>query len=378
MELSYWERKTYLSDVDFCIIGSGIVGLNAALYLRNKFPRQTILVVERGFLPYGASTRNAGFACFGSVSELLEDLEKHTEEEVFTLVTKRWNGLQRLRANIGDRNMSYEGFGGYEIFTKEQRQLYLNCLDKIDSFNKHLKEITGVSDVYSNAHDKIWQFGFNLVSNMIWNRAEGQIDTGMMMDSLLKKVKSVNVQVINGLNVERFREGNNHAEIIFSEGFAIKAKKLLLATNGFARLLVPELNVEPARTQVLITSPIENLPFKGTFHFDGGYYYFRDIDSRVMLGGGRNSDFKGEQTATFGLTEQIQTRLEKMLKEVILPEKKFTIEMRWSGIMGLGEKKSAIVKKLSPHVYCAVRMGGMGIAIGSLIGEEAAELMAGN
>ncbi len=375
MQLSYWERKTYFNDVDFCIIGSGIVGLNAALYLRKKFPKQNILVLERGFLPYGASTRNAGFACFGSVSELLHDLKNHSEDEVFALVAKRWNGLQRLRANLSDQNLHYEGHGGYEIFTREQEELYLQCVDALVSFNKRLKDITGVSDVYSVADNRIKQFGFGNVSHMLWNRAEGQIDAGMMMNTLLEKVRSMNVNVLNGLNVERFTDETTYAEIVLSEGIIIKAKKLLLATNGFARQLIPELNVTPARAQVLITSPIENLPFKGTFHYDEGYYYFRDVDGRVLLGGGRNLDFEGEQTTAFGLTEQIQNRLERMLKEVILPGKNFSVEMRWSGIMGLGEKKTTIVKKISPHVYCAVRMGGMGIAIGSLIGEEAAEIM---
>jgi hypothetical protein len=64
-----------------------------------------------------------------------------------------------------------------------------------------------------------------------------------------------------------------------------------------------------------------------------------------------------------------------MLKEVILPGKKFSVEMRWSGIMGMGEKQTAIVKQLSSQVYCAVRIGGIGIATGSLVGEEAAEMM---
>jgi gamma-glutamylputrescine oxidase len=375
MQLSYWERKTYFTDIDFCIIGSGIVGLNAALYLRKKFPEQNILVLERGFLPYGASTRNAGFACFGSVSELLHDLKNHSEDEVFTLVAKRWNGLQRLRANLGDKNIFYEECGGYEIFSAEQKELYTQCAEVLVSFNRRLKDITGVRDVYSVADNRIKQFGFGNVSHMIWNKAEGQIDAGMMMNALLEKVRSVNVHVLNGLNVERFTDEAAHAEIVLSEGITIKAKKLLLATNGFARQLVPELSVIPARAQVLITSPIENLPFKGTFHYDEGYYYFRDIDGRVLLGGGRNLDLKGEETTEFGLTEQIQNRLEIMLKEVIIPGKNFSVEMRWSGIMGLGEKKTTILKKLSPHMYCAVRMGGMGIAIGSLIGEEAAEMM---
>ena len=376
IQLSYWEKKTYFTDVDFCIVGSGIVGLNAALHLQKKFPGQNILVLDRGFLPYGASTRNAGFACFGSISELLHDLKSHSEEEVFTLVAKRWNGLQRLRHNIGDRNMRYEEYGGYEIFTEQQNELYRQCVDAIASFNKQLKEVIGINDVYAVMDNRIKEFGFGNVSHMIWNRAEGQIDTGLMMDALLNKVRSAGVKVVNGLNVERFHDEGTHAEIISSEGLIIKAKKLLFATDGFAKHLLPELNVKPGRAQVLITSPIENLPFKGTFHYDEGYYYFRDADGRVLLGGGRNLDFEGEQTTTFGVTEQIQNRLSEMLREVILPGKKFSVEMRWSGIMGLGEKKTTIIKKLSPHVYCAVRLGGMGIAIGSLVGEEAADLLA--
>jgi hypothetical protein len=34
-------------------------------------------------LPHGASTKNAGFACFGSISEIIDDLKSHSEEEVF-------------------------------------------------------------------------------------------------------------------------------------------------------------------------------------------------------------------------------------------------------------------------------------------------------
>src|SRR5258705_8193536 len=187
MQLSYWEKKTYFTDVDFCIIGSGIVGLNAALYLRKKFPQQKILVLERGFLPYGASTRNAGFACFGSVSELLDDLKQHSEEEVFNLVAKRWHGLKRLRSNLGDANIAYEEYGGYEIFTAEQKQLYEQCAGSIISFKKRLKDITRVTDSYSITHARIKQFDFENVSHMIWNKAEREIDNGKIIPACLAK-----------------------------------------------------------------------------------------------------------------------------------------------------------------------------------------------
>ena len=43
--------------------------------------------------------------------------------------------------------------------------------------------------------------------------------------------------------------------------------------------------------------------------------------------------------------------------------------------MGVGNSKQAMVKKLRADLYCAVRLGGMGVAIGCLLGEEVAELM---
>ena len=79
MNLSYWEIKSWLSHVDYCIVGSGIVGLNCALQLKKQFPKAKILILEKGSLPQGASTKNAGFACFGSLSEIIEDLKTHSD-----------------------------------------------------------------------------------------------------------------------------------------------------------------------------------------------------------------------------------------------------------------------------------------------------------
>ena len=156
----------------------------------------------------------------------------------------------------------------------------------------------------------------------------------------------------------------------------IKAKKLLLATNGYTQDYLSDL-VTPARAQVLITETIPDLKIKGTFHLDQGYFYFRNIDQRILLGGGRNLDFKGEQTTLEETTEQIQGALERMLHEVILPRRPIAIERRWSGIMGVGAQKKPIIKALGPNVYCGVRLGGMGVAIGAEVGQSLAALAIG-
>lgn len=370
MNLSYWEIKSWLTHIDFTIVGSGIVGLSCALHLKERFPKTNIIILEKGILPQGASTKNAGFACFGSLSEILEDLKSHTAQDIIELVKKRIDGLKLLRQILGDKNINYQQFGGYELFTDNNTQLFETCLLKKDQINRLLYPIFN-NPVFS-LKENVFNFE-NIKNQYVFNAFEGQLDTGKMMEALLKKAHSKGVKILNNCSVESYSEDQNSIKIK-TNTFEFSTPKLLIATNGFAS----QLNiggVKPARAQALITKPIKNLHFKGTFHLDKGYYYFRNIDNRILFGGGRNLDIKTEETTIFGQTGLVQNKLEDLLKTTILPNTNFEIEHRWSGIMGMGNQKKAIVKQLSNHVYCGVRLGGMGIAIGSLIGKELAELI---
>lgn len=370
---SHWEHDRWLGHIDVLIAGSGIVGLNAALQLKQQAPSLKIIVVERGVLPSGASTRNAGFACFGSCTELLDDLKRHTENEVFALVEKRYQGLLRLRRNLGDDAIRYEALGGYEIFDNEAE--FSECHEKLAYLNRHIGPLVGETTVYRTADDQIQPFGFNGVQHLIQNTAEGQIDTGRMMEALIAKVRSLGVEILNGIEISGFSPEGDGVRIQTHNGFYLQTRRLLVCTNGFARQLLPLHDVEPARAQVLITAPLPGLRVRGAFHYDRGYYYFRNVGDRLLFGGGRNLDFETENTWEFGLTPLVQRKLEALLETMILPGTPYTIERRWSGIMGVGTQKSTILQKIDDHVYCAVRMGGMGVAIGSLVGEDAAKMV---
>ncbi|WP_166959730.1 NAD(P)/FAD-dependent oxidoreductase [Yeosuana marina] len=370
MNLSYWEIKSWFTNIDYTIVGSGIVGLSCALRLKERFPKAHILVLEKGTLPQGASTKNAGFACFGSLSEILDDLTTHSKPEVFEIVKKRVEGLHLLRKTLGDKNINYLQYGGYELFSKDDTALFEQCLAQKEEINTFLKPLFN-EDVFRLKENR---FGFkNIQERSIFNPFEGQIDTGMMMKALLKKAQDKGIQILNNIMVEEYQELQNSVSVK-TNLLEFSTSKLLIATNGFASQLIKE-QVKPARAQVLITKPIINLHIKGTFHLDKGYYYFRNVDDRILFGGGRNLNFKGEETTSFEQTELIQNTLEHLLKTMILPNIPFEIEHRWSGIMGVGNQKKAIVKPLSNNVFCGVRLGGMGIAIGSIIGNDLAELI---
>jgi glycine/D-amino acid oxidase-like deaminating enzyme len=370
---SYWEQTEFVNNADVIIIGSGIVGLSAALHLKNKQPALKVLVLERGFLPSGASTKNAGFACFGTISEQISYLKRSSEAEILRMVNYKWLGLQRMRQNLGDEAIDYQQNGGYELFGNHEQNQAEEALDQLTYFNNLLKQAIGEPGIYAASNDKIAGFGLAGVSRMIVNRFEGQLNTGKMMRALLQKVYNAGVLVLNDCSVNEIKPDGGHVQLITSQG-NFKAGRVILATNAFAAQLYPELDVTPGRGQVLVTKRIANLKLKGTYHFNEGYYYFRNIDNRILFGGGRNLNFKAEESYDFGNTESVKQQLVTYLNEMILPNQAAEIDYWWSGIMGFGEDINPIVKQVQPNVFCAVRCNGMGVAMGSLVGEEVAEL----
>jgi glycine/D-amino acid oxidase-like deaminating enzyme len=370
MNLSYWEQKEWLSNIDFTIVGSGIVGLSTAIFIKKRFPSAKIVILEKGVLPQGASTKNAGFACFGSLSELTEDLKSHTADEVLTLLNDRVEGLNLLRQMLGDDKIGYKPFGVYELFLKKDQEFFNTCIDKIKDINSLLKPVFK-GDVFSLVSNK---FHFNGIQpQYFYNQFEGQIDTGKMMNALLQKAHNLGVVILNAVCVDSFQEKNNSVHIKTNR-FELNSSKMIIATNGFTNKLIQQ-DLKPARAQVLITKPIVELQIKGTFHLDCGYYYFRNIHNRILLGGGRNLDFVGETTTEIATTAKIQNELESLLQTVILPNKKVEIDQRWSGIMGVGKQKIPVIRQYSDCVFIGVRMGGMGVALGAGVAKKIAGLI---
>jgi glycine/D-amino acid oxidase-like deaminating enzyme len=365
---SFWENQTYFKNIDLIVVGSGIVGLSTAISYKEKHKKAKILVLEKGILPTGASTKNAGFACYGSVSELLSDIKKNDEDLVWQTVEMRIKGLELLRNRLGDKHIDFKEFGGYELFDKTER--FEECAESIDYFNKRIKSYTKLKNTYSIENKRIDSFGFKQIKGLILNKKEGQIDTGKMMRNLIQFALNNDIIILNSISVNKISDNKNGVVIETSVG-KLNSKRVVVATNGFANQLLKLKDVNPARAQVLITKPINNLKIKGTFHYDEGYYYFRNIGNRVLFGGGRNLDFIEETSTEFVLNSKIHKHLDKLLKSIILPNTNFEVEQRWCGIMGVGTEKKPIIKKISPNIVCAVRMGGMGVAIGSLVGKLA-------
>ena len=375
LPLSVWESESFFAPKDFIIIGSGFTGLWSAYYLKKRYPHKSVVILERGIIPSGASSRNAGFACFGSFTELESDKKQYGENEMLDLVEMRFKGLEKIRKKFSADKIGYENLGGYELISPVQFHDMNALRTRIDKLNAQLKNITGKQKTFHLNDSKIKNFGLGGSHHLIENKLESQLHSGKLLEALVQLVHSKGVSILTQVEVKRMQVLADRVELESNLPVTLHAEQVLVCTNAFAKTLLPDLDILPARGQVLLTEPIDGLKIKGTFHYDEGFYYFRNLDNRLLLGGARNKYLSEEETFSAETSEHIQDELERFLRETVLPGVNYKIKMRWSGTMAIGKEKRPIVQKISERLFCAVRMSGMGVALAPQLGKKMAGMM---
>ncbi|WP_421773912.1 NAD(P)/FAD-dependent oxidoreductase [Gracilimonas sp.] len=364
-ERSYWESELYGRKFDLIVLGAGLTGQSIAHFYKKENPDKKVLVVDRGFYPIGASTRNAGFACFGSVTEHMADMEIEEEAKIIDRIRRRIDGLGLLRQTLGDKNIGYREPGAYEIFT--DATVYEQALEHLDICNRWLCEAAGLEEVYQKCEHN----GFPAISI----KQEGCLHPGKMMRTLYEKNLAAAVEFRWQSQVERIDEDNG--VLVLENGIELEGSQLAIATNSFTSTLLDDIDIKPGRGFVFVTKPIPELQWKGTYHFDRGYYYFRGVEGdRFLLGGARSLDIDVETTIEFGTNQKIKKSLISFANDVLRLPEGWEIDTEWSGIMGFTSTKSPILRRINNKTILVAGLSGMGVALGMQLGKEAAGIVA--
>lgn len=349
-----------------------------ALKLAEDQPGKRITVVERSIIPTGASGKNAGFSCFGSPGELLADINEIGADKVFSLVEMRYKGMVDIRKYFSAEQIDYQSCGGFECFIDNTSD-WNACASGLEMLNENLRDITGIQHTFRIADKRLSQFGFKGFDHLIENSTDGGLDPVRLIQSLINKIRSLGVQLFTGAELTSYEQKEGHVTVTLNstgnneKEIKIQTSKLLLCTSTSD--LIKGAGVISNRGQLLITSPIERLTVNGCFHFDRGFYYFRYLDNRLLIGGGRNKAIEKEKTAEMVTTEFIQSTLEDFINTHLLEKHSYIVEQRWSGIMGMSENKWPLVDRLSEMVYCCIGLGGMGVSLAPALAENIVELM---
>lgn len=375
MAFSYWESTEWLERRDLIIIGGGIVGLSAALQAKSDQPKRKVSVIERDPFGGGGSTKNAGFACFGSTQELQHDRAQLGDDAALSVLTKRINGLHKLRSTLGDDAIGYRACGSLELFRK-QTEYDVPTAKEVREINEWASEATGLNSTFSMADPQhLRGIEESAIDGAVFSKLEGSVDTGKMIRSLRSRVEALGVDLLFGLEVTALETTSDSQRIHVqrsnptgtSDGKWIETPHVIIATNGFARELVPDCDVSPQKNLVLVTEPLTHLNFDKTVHMDSGYLYARNIANRMLIGGGRHWELDNDQA--------VESALLEILHGLWPQTKSATIATKWTGTLGVGKSREPIVAKVHPNCVAAVKMGGMGVAIGMQIGMESVALL---
>jgi glycine/D-amino acid oxidase-like deaminating enzyme len=371
--VSFWEQK-WADKADIVVVGAGLVGLQSAIKLKQKFSHRKVWVVESATFGSPASLRNAGFACFGSLGEILDDSENIGLDAALQLYENRYKGFLSLKNTYGETKIGYENSGGYEIFQKNEQSIFEHITGHLESVNQQL---LGVHGQTSFQIKKAISLGMNTLDQTIFSPPEGAIQTHLLYETVRNHALTVGVEIFSGFQLTEFSQLDSQKwELRFATSNVVfTASELVICTNGFTQKLLPMLDVQPARGQVIVTKPLPSLPFRGIFHYDKGYIYFRSLGTRILIGGARNLDFEAERTMEQTTSEFVVNQLIKTLSEVIVPGLNPEIEYQWGGTMGMSANRTPIIQTIEPHLHCCVRMGGMGVALSATASEKLVNLI---
>ncbi|MBI1308020.1 MAG: FAD-dependent oxidoreductase [Bacteroidetes bacterium] len=369
--MSFWNSFIH-PKYDAFIIGAGFTGLRTAILLQLKHPEWNVKVVDA--LPVGAlaSTRNAGFGCFGSPGEILSDLEKGGERDVVRLIQSRFRGIQKLQ-QIGGIDVEIEG--GYEVFIPEKESEFRRIEKSLPELNRLLKEVTGSDQTY--LVKDISGFKMNFLQSAFYTPFEFQLNPGLLYRKLLEDSNRLGIDVQYSVEITNYSKSNTGWEMNFGH-ISFQSQRLIICSNGNTSKLLEQSEISPARGQIILTQPIKELPLKGNFHSHEGYYYFRNVGNRMLIGGARHLDISGETTTELETSEIIMNHLQSFTSRYILPQNSWSIDTSWAGIMGRRSGKGPLIKELDTNLWVGAGLSGMGVALSESVAEQLAELVLSN
>jgi gamma-glutamylputrescine oxidase len=354
--VSHWEATAWREPWDLVIVGAGITGSSAALHFLTDHPGARVLLLERAVHPSGASTRNAGFTCFGTIGESLDDLAHESADVVFARIRQRYEGLKLLLDTLSAEEIEHRSTGGHELFLDEAD--FRTSVDAIPWFNERLREFTGIQHVYSGTRIN----GHRAISI----QGEGHLHSGKLLQALHRRVRERGGEICWNMAVSEVDTG----VVSLTTGDDLSARRILVATNGFTGALPGMPVIHPARGAVMVLDGDGVRDWRGTWHYDRGFVYFRDVGDALLLGGGRHVDIAGERTMEDAVNPAVRDYLLTFARET-LGVKNLRVRTEWSGVMGFPEgSKTPVIRELKPDVWIAAGLGGMGVALGVGVGRD--------
>lgn len=357
---------------DIVIVGSGYTGLSAARILAKG--GRSVAVLDQKTIGWGASSRNGGMATPG----LKQDIFKIYKNYGIDYAREFWNAsidaIDLLEKIIQEENIDcdWERNGHIALACKQSHY------DKMPEYAKWINHELGHKKTLVPKEQIHSEIGTDFYFGGLSDDISGGLNPAKFVNGLAQAVTNLGVQLFENKQVKNIIPDNKNYDVITSTG-SIKAKDVIIATNGYTDMLVPRLKpkIFPVGSYIIVSEPLSNdlqkkLSPKGRMFYDSKWFinYFRLTTDGRMLWGGRN-----DLSTNLDLKESASI-LSRQVRSVFPELEDVTFTHTWSGKLG-------ITFDLMPHIgtingiHYAFGYGGHGLSIATYLGTELGMLLSG-
>ncbi len=339
--------------VDVAIVGAGITGCSAALRLAEGGFR--VRVHDARAVAEGASGRNGGFALDGGAARYDVARETYGAEEAASYWRWTKEALDRLEELAGD---ALRRPGSYRLAGDEEEREGIRL--EYEALREDGFEAEWLDDVPGGAAGRF--------QGAISHPGDGSLQPARLVRRLAALAADAGVEIREHDRVEDVE--------------ALDADRVLVATDGYAHGLVPELAdlIWPTRGQVVASEPLDDVLYDRPHYARQGFDYWQQLpDGRILLGGFRDVSILDELTDVEETTPAIQSSLESFLHE--LAGREVEVTHRWAGIFGLTQDMLPLVGPVpgrDGRLWVAGGYSGHGNVLGFACGRLVADALLGD
>ena len=362
-----------LASVDVAVIGSGYTGLHAAI-VTARTGRST-QVIDKHMPGWGCSTRNGGQISPSIKPTLATMTRKYGANQAMAIREEGYKSLDWIDNFINREKIDchYKKCGRFQAAHTPAH------FDALVRDTQKLGKEEGVEFKIVPRDDQRKELGTDSYFGGVMLKNHASLDPAKYYAGLLKKAKLAGAEVTGNCPAQDIRKDRGVYIITTPKG-EIRAKNIIIATNGYTTNLIPwvQRRVIPIGTYMIATEPLPKALMDNLFPNDRVvsdtckviYYYRPSPDRSRVLFGGRVSADETNPTISGPILKKDMCR--------IFPElAKYNYTHSWTGTV-------AFTFDTLPHLGChngifyAMGYCGSGIGLSSYLGARVGQQLVGD